>query len=281
MADEKKLTLFSGHPSLKVLWILLSRRNALKEITRNINTLWSRYQPIDSKPNTLNQSNSFREHVLISINSNQPLILGKKIQKIQTHKTTVSNFVNTVEARIKDSPFCTVKRSVQIDAQTFWRLAKESGIEDYPKSSKNEEMLSDFYYKLFDFSKIGFRARESISIGRKIFKQMSSLGLGPWDNSSIAVQGKRFQCYLELGCDGRRKTFLIFSYTSQKTMALACPRSSALHLQNNYNQFRLKPSQLQDEHKKYLISYVDEFRQTHIKDAIGSLSEKFQKFSLK
>ncbi|KAL0073024.1 hypothetical protein J3Q64DRAFT_1702559 [Phycomyces blakesleeanus] len=170
MADEKKLTLFSGHPSLKVLWILLSRRNALKEITRNINTLWSRYQPIDSKPNTLNQSNSFREHVLISINSNQPLILGKKIQKIQTHKTTVSNFVNTVEARIKDSPFCTVKRSVQIDAQTFWRLAKESGIEDYPKSSKNEEMLSDFYYKLFDFSKIGFRARESISIGRKIFK---------------------------------------------------------------------------------------------------------------
>ncbi|KAL0075101.1 hypothetical protein F4703DRAFT_1798600 [Phycomyces blakesleeanus] len=49
-----------------------------------------------------NQFNSFREQVLISINSNQPLIFGKKLQKIQSFKTTVSNFVNTVKARIKN-----------------------------------------------------------------------------------------------------------------------------------------------------------------------------------
>ncbi|KAL0088925.1 hypothetical protein J3Q64DRAFT_1697197 [Phycomyces blakesleeanus] len=80
---------------------------------------------------------------------------------------TVSNFVNTVKTRIKDDTFCPVKytdkrgyrffsllpvylfqgKSVQIDAHAFWRL-------------------------LFGFSKIGFRARKSLSNGRKTLRAL-------------------------------------------------------------------------------------------------------------
>ncbi|KAL0088295.1 hypothetical protein F4703DRAFT_1792456 [Phycomyces blakesleeanus] len=180
-----------------------------KEITSNINTSWSRYQPIDSESNTLYvqphinfkwlhflqteaekkaliteevpETVTYKAYVYrklkelsfaASLNrkNNQPLIFGKKLQKIQSYKSTISNFVNTVKARIRDGIFCSVKKSVQIDAQAFWKLAKEYGIEDYPKGFKNEEMLFSFYYKLFDFSKVSFRTRKSLSNGRKTFK---------------------------------------------------------------------------------------------------------------
>ncbi|KAI9249562.1 hypothetical protein EDC94DRAFT_589102 [Helicostylum pulchrum] len=51
--------------------------------------------------------------------------------------------------------------------------------------------------------------------------------------------------------------------------------------EKNTNKVNRKPSQLQEEHKKYLISYFDEFPQARTKDAVDSLTENFGNFSLK
>ncbi|KAL0088666.1 hypothetical protein J3Q64DRAFT_1881599 [Phycomyces blakesleeanus] len=140
------------------------------------------------------QFNSLREQVLISINSDQTLIFERNLQKIQPHKKTTLNFVSTIRSRIKDSTFCRFKKSVQIDVQAFWRLAKESGIEDYPKGSKNEEM-SNFYYKLFGFSIIGFRTRESLSNDRKVFKNVVYSDGYSISFLSSSHKEKQFKCH--------------------------------------------------------------------------------------
>ncbi|KAI7907630.1 uncharacterized protein BX663DRAFT_528406 [Cokeromyces recurvatus] len=124
---------------------------------------------------------SLQEQVLQSINSNVPLILGRKLSKIKPHLSALETFVTSVKSRITDGTFTPEKKytdkcgyrfftllpiysfetkSVQIiDATAFWRLVKKSNIENYPKSTKTKSDLSDFYYKLFDFSKLGFRSR--------------------------------------------------------------------------------------------------------------------------
>jgi hypothetical protein len=61
-------------------------------------------------------------------------------------------------------------KSIQIDAQAFWRLAKQCGIPNYPKGKKTESDLTDFYYRLFNFTKLGFRTRDSLTSGKKKFK---------------------------------------------------------------------------------------------------------------
>lgn len=141
---------------------------------------------------TLNRRSfkSLQEQVLESINTNTTLVLGKKLKKLEPHLSAILKFVEIVQSRIKDNTFTPTKytdqrgyryftllpiytfamKSVQIDAQAFWRLAKQCNIEGYKKGPKTESDLYDFYYKLFDFSKIGFRKLEKLSKGRKKFR---------------------------------------------------------------------------------------------------------------
>ncbi|KAI8642306.1 hypothetical protein BD408DRAFT_387596, partial [Parasitella parasitica] len=51
--------------------------------------------------------------------------------------------------------------------------------------------------------------------------------------------------------------------------------------EKNTNKVNRKSSQLQEEHKLYLINYFDEFSQARTKDAVDSLTENFENFSLK
>ena len=62
------------------------------------------------------------------------------------------------------------QKSMQIDAQAFWRLVKQCGIPSYAKGKKTESDLTDFYYHLFNFTKQGFRTRDSLTSGKKKFK---------------------------------------------------------------------------------------------------------------
>ncbi|CEI89618.1 hypothetical protein RMCBS344292_03969 [Rhizopus microsporus] len=61
---------------------------------------------------------------------------------------------------------------MQIDAQAFWRLVKQCGIPSYAKGKKTESDLTDFYYHLFNFTKLGFRTRDSLTSGKKKFKNI-------------------------------------------------------------------------------------------------------------
>lgn len=51
--------------------------------------------------------------------------------------------------------------------------------------------------------------------------------------------------------------------------------------EKNTNRVNRKTSQLQEEHKQFLINYYDEFPQARTKDAVDSLTENFENFSLK
>ncbi|KAG1142322.1 hypothetical protein G6F37_005958 [Rhizopus arrhizus] len=54
---------------------------------------------------------------------------------------------------------------------------------------------------------------------------------------------------------------------------------------NNYNNEQkllfVKTSQLQEEHKVHLINFYDEHPQARVSDAVASLTEKFENFTLK
>jgi hypothetical protein len=82
---------------------------------------------------------SLQEQVLICINSNVPLVLTKKLTELECHLPVLLNFVKTVQARIKDGTFKSLKytdqrgyrffsllplysftlKSLQIDTQAF------------------------------------------------------------------------------------------------------------------------------------------------------------------
>lgn len=133
---------------------------------------------------------SLQEQVLQSINSKIPLVLGKKLEKLEPHLPALLKFITSIQSRIEDGTFTPAKytdrrgyrffsilpvysfamKSIQIDAQAFWRLLQQSGIENIPKGVKDKSALSDFYYRLFNFSKMGFRTRKSLSEGKKQFQ---------------------------------------------------------------------------------------------------------------
>ncbi|ORE01851.1 hypothetical protein BCV72DRAFT_320049 [Rhizopus microsporus var. microsporus] len=133
--------------------------------------------------------NSLREETLQSINSNKTFAPGKKkLAKLTPQQVSVvQNFIDTVKTRVQDGTFTPAKytdkrgcrffsiapiysvqtKSIQIDAQAFWRLVKQCGIPNYPKGKKTESDLTDFYYHLFNFTKLGFRTRDSLTSGKK------------------------------------------------------------------------------------------------------------------
>ncbi|GAA5806685.1 hypothetical protein MFLAVUS_000033 [Mucor flavus] len=123
---------------------------------------------------TLNRKTfkSLQEIVLQCINSKVPLVLGEKLKKLEAHLPALLKFVTNVQSRIEDGTFKPTKytdqrgyrfftilptytfetKAIQIDAQAFWRLVKQSGVGNYTTGAKDESDLSDFYYSLFDFS---------------------------------------------------------------------------------------------------------------------------------
>ncbi|KAI8050113.1 hypothetical protein BDF21DRAFT_404601 [Thamnidium elegans] len=107
---------------------------------------------------------SLQEQVLESINAKILLILGKKLKQLEPHISVLSKFVESVQSRIQDKTFTSAKYT----DRPFWRLVNQSGIEGYKKGAKNESDLYDFYFKLFDFSKIGFRKRKNCQRKKKV-----------------------------------------------------------------------------------------------------------------
>ncbi|KAI7892632.1 uncharacterized protein EV154DRAFT_585849 [Mucor mucedo] len=96
---------------------------------------------------------SLLEETLQSINSSKAFIQGRKLSQLFPQQVSiVQKFINT------------------IDAQAFWRLVKQSEIPNYPKQTKSESDLTDFYHQLFNFPKLGFRTRESLTTVKKTFK---------------------------------------------------------------------------------------------------------------
>ena len=115
---------------------------------------------------------------------------GKKSGCWSLFLPALLKLITSIQSRIEDGTFTPAKytdrrgyrffsilpvysfamKSIQIDAQAFWRLLKQSGIENIPKGVKDKSALSDFYYRLFNFSKMGFRTRKSLSEGKKQFQ---------------------------------------------------------------------------------------------------------------
>jgi hypothetical protein len=136
------------------------------------------------------QFKSLQEKTLQSINSDKAFDPGKKLAKLTSQDVSIIQaFIKTVKERIKDGTFLPSKytdprgcrlfslapiyavqnKAVQIDTQAFWKLIKEFNVPGYHTGKKTEAELTDFYYKLFKFSKLGFRTRDSLSTGKKRF----------------------------------------------------------------------------------------------------------------
>ncbi|KAL4215593.1 hypothetical protein AB4K20DRAFT_1991562 [Rhizopus microsporus] len=112
---------------------------------------------------------SLREETLQSINSNKTFAPGKKLAKLTSQQ---------LKQEYKDGTLTPAKytdkrtKSIQIDAQAFRRLVKQCGIPNYFKGKKTESDLIDFYYHLFNYIKLGFHTRDSLTSGKKKFKNV-------------------------------------------------------------------------------------------------------------
>ncbi|ORE01275.1 hypothetical protein BCV72DRAFT_322274 [Rhizopus microsporus var. microsporus] len=109
--------------------------------------------------------NSLREEALHLINSDKTFAPGKKLAKLtpqqlkQEYKMARSLLLNALTKEgvvFSIAPIYSVQtKSNQIDAQSFWRLGRKP----------ND--LTDFYYQLFNFTKLGFRTRDNLPSGKK------------------------------------------------------------------------------------------------------------------
>ncbi|ORE07329.1 hypothetical protein BCV72DRAFT_249522 [Rhizopus microsporus var. microsporus] len=142
--------------------------------------------------------NSLREETLQSINSNKTFAPGKKLAKLTPQQVSVvQNFIDTT-------------KSIQIDAQAFWRLVKQCGIPNYPKGKKTESDLTDFYYHLFNFTKLGFRTRDSLTSGKK-FRSLATTK-NPSDFIDDIRNGCIFTILTAVDTSGRQRTTSLDEY---------------------------------------------------------------------
>ena len=141
---------------------------------------------------------SLKEGVLEAINSNKPLQLSKKLQQVrQDDLEKIRTFIITTQWQIKEKKFNPPKytdpkgsrmftllplydckaKTVQIDAQTFWKVVKkahkanEIDFTDSEKKDKKDSIpktpteldLQFWYSKVFDFSRIGIKRYNNIN----------------------------------------------------------------------------------------------------------------------
>ncbi|KAI7898864.1 uncharacterized protein BX663DRAFT_523090 [Cokeromyces recurvatus] len=127
---------------------------------------------MEEKPVTVaSKSYIYRKLKELTINSNVPLILGRKLSKVKPHLLALETFVTSVKSRIADGTFTSEKytdkhgyrfftllpiysfetKSVQIiDATAFWRLISTTSF--------------------LTFSNWDFALEESLLLGRKQFE---------------------------------------------------------------------------------------------------------------
>ncbi|CEI92614.1 hypothetical protein RMCBS344292_06868 [Rhizopus microsporus] len=132
---------------------------------------------------------SLKENTLTAINSNKALEITSKLKNIDKKDTdAVQTFIKTVQTRIQDKTFMPLKytdpresryfsilplykidsKSIQIDAQSFWKLAKQCDNKIKP-GQKNDNDLTLWYFNAFDFSKLGYKTLESLTSRPKKF----------------------------------------------------------------------------------------------------------------
>ncbi|KAI7898956.1 uncharacterized protein BX663DRAFT_489525 [Cokeromyces recurvatus] len=227
---------------------------------------------------------SLQEQVLQSINSNVPLILGRKLSKAKLHLPALETLVTSVKSRIADETFTCEKftnkrgyrvftllpiysfktKLVQIDATAFWRLVKESNIENYPKSTKIEPDLLGFYYKLFDFSKLGFRSRKESFTRKKAVqaKKQPADFLEDIENGCIVwrVDPGVNTIFTAVDTPGRQRTTSLDEYYH------LCGYNDATFIQNQHQKQHMA------EYSK--ISNLSSLKTSIIKDFIKACKER-------
>ncbi|CEI88061.1 hypothetical protein RMCBS344292_02462 [Rhizopus microsporus] len=122
--------------------------------------------PFVKKLNT-SKYRSLKENTLIATNSNKTLEITSKIQD----KTFMSlKYTDPRGSRYFSLPplYKIDSKSVQIDAQAFWRLAKQCDNKIKP-GQKNDNDLTLWYFNVFDFSKVGYKTLESLTSRSKKF----------------------------------------------------------------------------------------------------------------
>ncbi|ORE10450.1 hypothetical protein BCV72DRAFT_313669 [Rhizopus microsporus var. microsporus] len=144
--------------------------------------------PFVKKLNT-SKYRSLKENTLTAINSKKALEITSKLRNIDKKDIdAVQNFIKTVQARIQAKTFMPLKytglrgskyfsllplykiasKSIQIDAQAFWRLAKQCDNKIKP-GQKDDNDLTLWYFNVFEFSKIGYKTLNSLTSRPKKF----------------------------------------------------------------------------------------------------------------
>ncbi|KAG1455395.1 hypothetical protein G6F57_015305 [Rhizopus arrhizus] len=136
--------------------------------------------PFVKKLNT-SKYRSLKENTLTAINSMKTLEITSKLKNIDKKDIdAVQTFIKTVQASIQDNTFMPLKctdprepryfsllplykidsKSIQIDAQSFWKLVKQCDNKIKP-GQKNNNDLTLWYFNVFGFSKIGYKILEA------------------------------------------------------------------------------------------------------------------------
>ncbi|CEG72553.1 hypothetical protein RMATCC62417_08096 [Rhizopus microsporus] len=144
--------------------------------------------PFVKKLNT-SKYRSLKENTLAAINSNKTLEMTSKLKNIDKKDIdAVQTFIKTVQARIQDKTFIPLKhtdprgskyfsllplykidsKSIQIDAQSFWKLAKQCD-NKIKLGQKNDNDLTLWYFNVSGFSKIGYKTLDSLTSRSKKF----------------------------------------------------------------------------------------------------------------
>ena len=154
-----------------------------------------------------NKYRQLKEYTLAAINSNKALETTSKPNSIDKKDIdAVQTFIKTVQASIQYKTFMPLKytdprgsryfsllplykidsKSIQIDAQAFWRLAKQCDNKIKP-GQKNDNDLILWYFNVFDFSKIGYKTLESLTSRSKKFAYVYLHGFYFWSKQMLSL----------------------------------------------------------------------------------------------
>ncbi|ORE18515.1 hypothetical protein BCV71DRAFT_285265 [Rhizopus microsporus] len=167
---------------------------------------------------------SVKENTLTAINSNKILEIASKLKNIDKEDIDIiQTFIKTVQARMQDKTFMPLKytdprgsryfsllplykidsKSIQIDAQSFWKLAEQCDIKIKP-GQKNDNDLTLWCLNVFDFSKIGYKTLESLTSCSKKFAYLTSQICNKCKSkqlNNISITGSKRRVHFVLKCE--------------------------------------------------------------------------------
>ena len=149
---------------------------------------------------------SLKENILASINSNKTLEITSKLRNIDKKDIdAVQTLSKQYKQEFKTRPSCLKYNdsrgsryfsllplykidynSVQIDAQSFWKLAKQCGNKIKP-GQKNDNDLTLWYFNVFDVSKIGYKTLKSLQSRPKKFAYVCLHGFYFWSKQMLSL----------------------------------------------------------------------------------------------